>query len=176
MKKCISCGLDLEQSNFHNKKSKCKSCQAEYDRNRRVEKWVEICEKDHNRYMRYRTDLDAFIRRTYKNMLNRVKGHGLINNAYYKGLPICTREEWIEFCSKDANLPILFKTWQEAGWPKELVPSPDRLIPECGYVIGNVEICTFRENIQRQHKDNNSPKIFLHGISQTEDKEEVLDL
>lgn len=168
-KECVACKQQLPLSNFNKKQGKCKQCQAAYNKKYKEDNWIDLLDKNHNRQMMYKTNIVSFARRMYKNMLNRVHGYGSVYSSNYQGLPICTRDEFMIFCANDKNLPRLYKAWQDSGHKIELVPSPDRLIPEVGYVIGNIEICTFSENVKRQFKkDPNNTIPSLYGLQEEE--------
>jgi hypothetical protein len=79
-----------------------------------------------------------------------------------------TKEEWIAMYPNDGMCPV-FKTpfvWGET-FDRENSPSFDRIIPELGYIIGNVKVISWRAN---RIKSNSTLKelellvSYLQGI------------
>ena len=64
----------------------------------------------------------------------------------YKGLPICSKEEFIEVAKNSQKLKELFDRWVESGNRLHIKPSVDRIDNAKGYTLDNIQFMTWMEN------------------------------
>jgi hypothetical protein len=60
----------------------------------------------------------------------------------WKGLELCDRDNFIEWSLTDENFNRIFKAWHEAGNPRALSPSVDRVDTTKGYTLDNIQWVT----------------------------------
>lgn len=94
----------------------------------------------------YNKTLNGHIRRTYANIKGRVVGYQKTKAHIYLGLPLLSRDEFYRFSFQNKNLIRLYSAWEMSGFDRKLTPSIDRVIPENGYIIGNIKWITHSEN------------------------------
>lgn len=165
MSKCNICAQEKDESEFdvYNKKTgarrhQCRDCRSEQtkvwvsnnsDRVKANKKrWVNTNKTKVRSYRRnYLKTKRGFMGNTYTNMDSRVKGR---NKPWlYKGLDICTRQEFVEWTASNRNFNLLFDIWERSGYDMKLTPSIDRINPNKGYTFDNMSWITHSENSQR---------------------------
>jgi len=67
----------------------------------------------------------------------------------YKGLPICSKQEFYKFSLNDPNFIRLWASWVYIGYESRLTPSINRIDPKQGYELDNMEWLTWSENSKR---------------------------
>lgn len=67
------------------------------------------------------------------------------------------------------NYEALWTTWVASGYDKWLSPSIDRKDNTASYTLQNIQLITWRENLDNQKKDNISGK-YLHTHSKAVDQ------
>lgn len=110
------------------------------------------------------------LNRTYTLMLQRTKGKNTRRPDIYAGLPICTREEFLERFLTCPAYEKIYDEWIASGRERKLAPSPDRLVGRLGYVISNIQMVPFGENARRSSRRRNG-HLDEYGI-----REELLEL
>jgi hypothetical protein len=86
---------------------------------------------------------------TYTQMLMRVRGKNGARSVSYEGLPICTKQEFYEWSLKDSEFLRLYKEWRDANYPLAISPSIDRINPNFGYELWNMQWITQAENSRK---------------------------
>lgn len=86
--------------------------------------------------------------RVYTNMQCRCKTLMQGSPRHY-GLPIISRQQFIEWAESTNEYGLLFAAWALAGFARELVPTVDRKNPKEGYILNNMEWVTQSENSRR---------------------------
>lgn len=111
---------------------------------------------------RHKKYLIVFIRRMYNYMQSRVRGQVVIDRDKYRryiGLPICDRKAFILFAFKNWRLKQIFHEWKRKNYPKNLLPTVDRIENDKGYVLENIQFLTWRENIAKRWEDGRLRKF-----------------
>ncbi len=85
--------------------------------------------------------------RMYLNAQQRVRGQDR-KHPQYKGLGICSHEEFYDFAERN-GYPAMYASWRSDGFSPSLSPTINRLDNAKGYVLGNIEILTFSDNVNR---------------------------
>lgn len=133
---CTRCGVLFEKPKVGRR---CRSCHNELQRERRnlnSNKTTKIYEKTKKGYLV----------RTYRNMLNRVKGILKKKAHLYQGLNILSKEEFYEFSLNDESYNLLFEKYRESDYQLRFAPSIDRINSEKGYELENIRWISFSEN------------------------------
>lgn len=163
-KTCTKCGetKDLEDfwacnRNKDKKRADCKIC------SKKESLIYRNSGKHAENNRRYKDSPRGYLRKTYGNMRDRVTGKlaarklksiGKPAGDQYIGLPICT---WEEFEKTFLNDPMYLELLEEyTKVPREirdfkLAPSVDRIIPEMGYEVYNIEWVTLSQNSKNYH-------------------------
>ena len=87
-------------------------------------------------------------------MKARHDGHST-NYSHSNGKGILSKEEFLEWCMDFDNLQAfitLYFDWAAAEFDLSLSPSVDRINPDEGYVVGNLQWLAFNENCEKNHK------------------------
>lgn len=91
--------------------------------------------------------------RTYRNMLSRVRGIQKKKAHIYKGLPILDKNEFYEWSLNDSNYIDLWRGWAADDYNRRLTPSIDRIDPEHGYELWNMQWLTHSDNSAKATRD-----------------------
>ncbi len=169
-KKCIKCLKLKEKSEFHiqNKKENiitnyCKSCKKEYDKEYRKSGKIQSLYKSKeyrdrkNEYQKIRINQDPRI-----GLLISAKARAKKNN-----LPFNLEINDIiipEFCPL-LEIPLERKSYtiERTGFLPNS-PSMDKIIPELGYVKGNIMIISMKANAMKYNASLNELKTFAKNI------------
>lgn len=87
----------------------------------------------------------GFLNQLYRKMKIRVDGSDPSQKKMYRGLPICTKDEFLEW-ARETNFLELFAAWHKSGMQRRLVPSINRINNRKGYEIGNMEFLSLSDN------------------------------
>lgn len=98
-----------------------------------------------------RTCLEAYANVRYDSIQNRVAGYG---KPRYKGIDICSREDFVRWAIKNEDLKSLHNKWSSEGFKRGLTPSIDRIDSTKGYVKGNMRWLSQSENSRLGGKMN----------------------
>lgn len=74
-------------------------------------------------------------------------------NRHYFGLPICRREEFVEFGLKDSKFNSLFKKYKRSKGKRAKSPSVDRIKSTRGYTLDNIQFLSLSDNVKKTKKD-----------------------
>ena len=77
----------------------------------------------------------------------------LKKRAIKKGIPYMSREDFVQFASTNKQLEDIFTQWVESNFSQKLTPTTDRIIPELGYIAGNIQFLTLSENVAKGNKN-----------------------
>lgn len=95
---------------------------------------------------RYEKTRAGFLMRAHRNMRSRVLGIQRRNAHLYVGKDVLPREEFYQWALSDPAFHVLFTTWEQSGYPRQLAPSVNRIDPLRGYTIDNIEWITHSQN------------------------------
>jgi hypothetical protein len=116
--------------------SSCKKDKLNYGLN-----MCSACLRHHKR----KTRPEFYLGTCYSEITRRT-GIGDPRRPKYKGLPRCTKDEFISRFLKDTNFLNQYKLWQESGFKRGSAPSIDRIEEEKGYIIENLQFLSNIEN------------------------------
>jgi len=106
--------------------------------------------KDNNKNTKkYEKTKKGFLVRCYRNMKSRVTGVTKNKNHLYLGLEILDKDLFYEFSLNSNEFNVLFDKWESVSYERRICPSIDRIDPEKGYLIGNIQWITFSENCSK---------------------------
>ena len=98
---------------------------------------------------KYEKTKNGFLMRMYRNMQSRVSGIQHLKHHLYKGLELLPRGKFYGWANCNPIFHKLFDAWEKSGYDRKLTPSVDRIDPDKGYVISNMEFVTHSENSRR---------------------------
>jgi hypothetical protein len=93
---------------------------------------------------KYEKTPKGFLMRAYRNLQSRCEG--LIKPHIYMGLPRMSREDFYLWAWHDTMFWNLYRAWVQAGYPRKMSPSVNRIDPARGYTRDNVEWLTHSVN------------------------------
>jgi len=99
----------------------------------------------------------------YAHMLARQRGVASNQSAGAKGKPICSREEFFEWCKQFDNITAfmgIYFDWAANGFQRWDSPSIDRIDPNRGYEVDNLQWLSFGDNCK---KNNINPVDHSEG-------------
>lgn len=103
----------------------------------------------HYQIYRRRNDLDFFLNEKYTAMVKRTR---YAADPRHYGLSVCSREEFMQFCENNKQLKALWESWKSHAYSLSACPSIDRINPNLGYDIGNLQWITYSENSGKDKK------------------------
>ena len=95
---------------------------------------------------RYEKTVNGFLMRAYRNMYSRVMGIQKKKAYLYLGKSLLPKNEFYEWTKADPAFRTLFSAWEKSKYSRRLTPSINRINPDLGYELGNIEWLTFIEN------------------------------
>lgn len=98
---------------------------------------------------RYEKTKRGFLMRKYRNMQSRVTGVQKQKHHLYHGKSLLDREEFYQWAMGHPIFHRLFTVWRESGYERKLCPTVDRIDPERGYELDNMQWITHSENSSR---------------------------
>ncbi len=101
---------------------------------------------------KYEKTEKGFLMRKYRNMQSRVVGIQKKKAHLYKGLYLLPREVFYKWALGSPVFKQLFTAWKESNCDRKLCPTVDRIDPQQGYSLDNMEWVTHSENSRRGSK------------------------
>lgn len=141
MKTCSKCGETKDVGEFPKRTHGrvCQSCRNAAQRERRRlnnDRSTKVYEKSPNGYLM----------RAYRNMQSRVMGVQKKNAHLYQGLSILPRDQFYAWAKDNPDFWRLYRRWVAAGYDRKLTPSVNRVDPNKGYDLDNIEWLTHSVN------------------------------
>lgn len=104
----------------------------------------------------------GFLMRTYHNMRQRVTGAQKKSAHLYAGKDILSKEDFYTWAKGNADFWRLHRLWVASGYNYKLTPSVNRIDPDLGYVLGNIEFLTHSLNsgLARHRDDAVLQKVY----------------
>lgn len=99
--------------------------------------------------IKYEKTINGFLMRLYRNMLSRVTGIQKEKYHLYKGKDILDRPLFYEWSKSNSDFLSLYHNWKNNNYDRKLTPSVDRVNPNIGYTLSNMEWVTHSENSRR---------------------------
>lgn len=90
----------------------------------------------------------------YAHMKARHEGRST-NKSHSAGKGLLTRDEFFDWCKDFRNFSeflAIYYDYAESGFDLSLSPSVDRIDPDKGYVLGNLQWLSFSANCEKNHK------------------------
>jgi len=97
---------------------------------------------------KYEKTKKGYLMRAYSNMLGRVTGVQVKKAHLYLGKSILKRQDFYEWSLENKEFNILFEDWEQSSYSRKLSPSINRIDPNGGYTLGNMEWITHSKNSQ----------------------------
>lgn len=97
-----------------------------------------------NPWRRYEKTPKGFLVRAYRNMQSRVEG--IQRDGSWVGKELLPREDFYAWAFDSPEFWRLFKRYVESGYEMRLAPSVNRINPERGYTLDNIEWVTHGVN------------------------------
>lgn len=136
----------------------------EYNKKWYNSKRIEICANRRENYkidkvkriqstLKARKKIPGLIKETYRLMVRRVNGESTRCPEIYKGLPICTKEEFFNWANNNNKLQDIHKEWVDSDYNYYLKPSINRIESDKGYTLDNIEFITLIENLRYKKRN-----------------------
>lgn len=93
----------------------------------------------------------GFLAGTYSGMRSRTRSKRKRDAAYF-GLPILTRQEFIEWASSDSTYKQLYTEWVSKDYDYLSTPSIDRIDSFQGYTLDNIQWIKLHDNMKRSRR------------------------
>ena len=107
----------------------------------------------------YEKKIKGFLVRKYRNMESRIKGIQKNKFHLYSGKCLLDREDFYKWSLVSKEFDRLFKEWELSNYNQKLTPSVDRINPELGYELSNMEWVTNSENSRRSSITRKNKKL-----------------
>lgn len=91
----------------------------------------------------------GFLMRLYRNMKSRITGIQKQKAHLYEGKALLDKEEFYNWAEFHPSFIKLFNNYVASGYDRKAAPSVDRINPDLGYLIKNMEWVTMSENSRR---------------------------
>ena len=132
--------------------TKCKQTKAKdkfrTDNSRKDGSKNECKECSYTRQKDYRRTKQGILKQTYCAMANRVSGkHEKARSAV--GKPIVIQDVFEQWAMKDQEFHLLYDKWKSSGFEYGLRPTVDRIDNDKGYILGNMQWLSFRDNCKK---------------------------
>ena len=83
----------------------------------------------------------------------------LKRRAIKRQIPYLSKDDFILFSRSDESLKLLIEEWQKRGFERKYSPTVDRIIPNLGYVIGNIQFLSLTDNVIK----GNAERTYIKG-------------
>ena len=101
---------------------------------------------------RYERTVNGKLMRIYRNMQSRITGVQKHKIHLYANKELLSREDFYDWAKASSEFITLYNSWVQSGYERKLAPSVDRVDPNRGYTIDNMEWVTHSENSRRGGK------------------------
>lgn len=91
----------------------------------------------------------GFLMRLYRNMKSRITGVQKTKHHLYKDKYLLPKEDFYKWAESDKVFHKLFRDYENSNYERKLAPSVDRIDPNIGYRLSNMEFVTMSENSRR---------------------------
>ena len=91
----------------------------------------------------------GFLMRLYRNMKSRITGVQKEKYHLYKGKYLLDKNVFYKWAEFHPAFVSLFNNYVSNSFPRKLSPSVDRINPDLGYTLENMEWVTMSENSRR---------------------------
>lgn len=169
MKICTKCKIEKENTEFHkcsvNKDGLykwCKLCKIEYDKEYRKSDKIQNLYKSE----KYREKKKIYEQNRRLNSPEIIMFTWIKNRAKRMNIPFNLNPEDIIIPEKCPllEIPIFIKPYKEKGSFCPNSPSLDKIIPELGYIKGNIMVISMKANIMKSNASIEELKIFSKNI------------
>ena len=131
---CNTCGIEKSINQF----KKAKSCKDGY-----MNKCKDCLAKDD---LAKRRTIDGVIQQMYNSQIQASKKRG-------HSLPQYTKEELKQWLFNDTDFVTKYNDWVNSNYNKNKKPSVDRINPNKGYTLDNIQLLTWENNKRKGHLD-----------------------
>jgi hypothetical protein len=150
-KQCSKCS-EVKPLDMFPQGAICRPCRMADQRQRRRE-------NGNAETRRYEKTKSGFLMRAYRNMKSRVTGVQAAKFHLYCGKQLLPKEIFYEWASDHEVFHALFDAWEASGYDRKLTPTVDRIDPDEGYRLKNMEWVTHSENSRRGAVSKKRPYI-----------------
>ena len=151
-KQCFKCKLEKPLSKFYKHPqmpdghvNKCVECNKNDVHLNRKDKENYYNEFDQNRY---RKNILRMWKLKYSSMRRKTSGLGHFGTL--KGKELLPKQEFISWCENTKiQFMEIYRVWVKSGYQRKLSPSIDRINNNLGYILGNMQWLTQRQNCKK---------------------------
>jgi len=105
--------------------------------------------QNNNVTKKYEKTKKGFLMRLYRNMKSRIEGIQKVKIHLYLDKDILDKQEFYKWSLNNPAFHELFDKYEKSGFERKLSPSVDRINPDKGYSLDNMEFITMSENSSR---------------------------
>jgi hypothetical protein len=124
----------------------------------------------------YEKTENGFIMRMYRNMKSRVNGVQKKCAHIYKGLDILSKDEFYTWINKSETFKELFDNYKNNNFSRRLSPTVDRINPDLGYTLDNMQILTLSDNVKLARPNTKFSKIDIITIRELAKTNSIKDI
>ena len=95
---------------------------------------------------KYEKTKSGFLMRLYRNMKSRITGIQWKKAHLYKGKELLPKNDFYKWAWNNKTFQRLFMKWEKSNYNRKLTPTVNRINPQIGYVLENMEWLTHSEN------------------------------
>jgi hypothetical protein len=112
--------------------------------------------KNSTRHVKYNHSFNGRLIRMYIKMCNRSKKRGYSN--------LIDKESFLKYGKRSAVYKRLYKNWKASNFKLALTPSIDRINNNLGYIKGNIQLLSFRDNAAKHNHNGKNIKACSNFI------------
>jgi hypothetical protein len=116
---------------------------------------------------KYEKTINGFLVRLYRNMKSRITGIQKEKHYLYVGKKLIDKELFYSWAKNHPDFLRLYKEWVNYEYNRKLTPSVNRINPDKGYTIDNMEWVTNSQNSALSsvtRKIKNKEKIAIYRV------------
>lgn len=116
---------------------------------------------------KYEKTIEGFLMRAYRNMKSRITGVQKKKHYLYVGKELLSKEDFYAWARGNSDFLKLYKEWANFEFNQKLTPSVNRINPNIGYVISNMEWITNSQNSALSSvtkKMKNKEKLTVYNL------------
>jgi hypothetical protein len=134
------------------------------------------CPDCHRTYLKqwqrdYQRTKKGIVMRAYVNIVARCTGKSTRCAHLYTGLPYVSKQEFYDWSFQDPQLELIYSQYKANGFKRVEAPSIDRINIKGGYVFGNIQWLSMRDNRAKALSENRTKLTAEQAIQLRKERE-----